>query len=87
MPLNRHGKPPRVPVDSQTWAPQGTASWRKGAPAPRPGGGLAGAPELKLAGQASQGPCGLPDLGPSGYGKLEERSTHPMAWWGFRRGP
>ncbi|KAJ1179502.1 hypothetical protein NDU88_004736 [Pleurodeles waltl] len=62
-------------VDSQVWAPQGTAGWRKGAPAPGPGGGRARAPEPKLAGEAFLGPCRLPDLGPSGYGRLEQGST------------
>ncbi|KAJ1126536.1 hypothetical protein NDU88_004943 [Pleurodeles waltl] len=65
------------PVDSQAWASQGTAGWRKGTPAPELCGGPAQAPEPELAGEAS------PGLGPSGYGRLEEVITRPWA----RRGP
>ncbi|KAJ1193166.1 hypothetical protein NDU88_002471 [Pleurodeles waltl] len=42
------------------------AGWRKGVLAAWPGGGLDGAPEPELA----------------GYGKLEEGSSCPRAWWG-----
>ncbi|KAJ1112519.1 hypothetical protein NDU88_000782 [Pleurodeles waltl] len=51
------------PVDSQTWAPQGTAGWSKGAPTPVPDGGVAWDPEPKLAGEASPG-RGTPRPGP-----------------------
>ncbi|KAJ1189483.1 hypothetical protein NDU88_006228 [Pleurodeles waltl] len=50
------GKHPQAPVDYQAWASHGMAGWREGAPAPVPGGAPAGAPELKLAGEASLGP-------------------------------
>ncbi|KAJ1197684.1 hypothetical protein NDU88_001540 [Pleurodeles waltl] len=73
------GEASQTPVDSQAWAPQGTAGWRKEAPAPGSSGGPVVAPEPELAEEVSQGPCGLRDLGPSGYGRLEQGSARPRA--------
>ncbi|KAJ1149019.1 hypothetical protein NDU88_001840 [Pleurodeles waltl] len=84
---NRQGKPPRELVDSQAHAPQGTAGWRKGAPAPGHGGGPGPCRgSLNTVTQwrpphgirprclTTQGPEdeAQDDLGPSGYDRLEE---------------
>ncbi|KAJ1196440.1 hypothetical protein NDU88_000311 [Pleurodeles waltl] len=61
------------PVDSQSWAPQGTAGWRKGVLTPRPSGGPAGAPEPKLEGEASPG-------------LVDSQAWAPRATAGWRKG-
>ncbi|KAJ1124518.1 hypothetical protein NDU88_002969 [Pleurodeles waltl] len=69
------------PVDSLAWPPQGTAGWRKGAPAPGFSGVPVGHLNLNWKGTPSR-PGRLPGPGPSEYGKMEEGNTHPRAWHG-----
>ncbi|KAJ1124517.1 hypothetical protein NDU88_002968 [Pleurodeles waltl] len=73
--------------DSQAWAPQGTAGWRKGTPTRGPDGGLAWSPEPETAGEASPGPVGSQAWAPSGYSRLEKGSANPRAGRGPRAQP
>ncbi|KAJ1118585.1 hypothetical protein NDU88_006776 [Pleurodeles waltl] len=58
-------------VDSQVWASQRMAGWRKGAPSPGPGQGPARAPEL--AGKAS-------------LGRVDSQAWAPQSTAGWRKG-
>ncbi|KAJ1201110.1 hypothetical protein NDU88_004925 [Pleurodeles waltl] len=65
-------------VDSQAWAPQVMAGWRKGVPVLEPGAQL-GLSEHCHAGEASQDP--VPGALPNGglEDKAQARGSHPGA--------
>ncbi|KAJ1161333.1 hypothetical protein NDU88_001820 [Pleurodeles waltl] len=66
---------------------QRTASWRKGAPSPGPGEGLAGAPKSELAGEASLGPVDSEAWAPQGTAAWKKGVPAPGPSGGPARAP